>query len=43
MANYIFKTYILEGREYFVYGVEHTPFEHTDEIIKKTSHFWKVF
>lgn len=35
MANYIFKTYILEGREYFVYGMEHTPFEHTDEITKK--------
>ena len=35
MPDYIFKTYILGGREYFVYGERYAPFEHTNEVKEK--------
>ena len=35
MSEYIFKTYILDGREYFVYGVKHDPLCRRKEIIEK--------
>ena len=35
MPDYIFKTYILGGREYFVYGERYAPFEQTNEVKEK--------
>ena len=35
MPEYIFKTYILGGREYFVYGEKRDPFHRRNEIIEK--------
>ena len=35
MPDYIFKTYITAGREYFVYGEQYDTWEHTNAIIEK--------
>lgn len=35
MSDYIFKTYIHGGREYFAYGTKLDPFDHRDAIIEK--------
>ena len=35
MPDYIFKTYILGGREYFVYGERYAPFEQTNVVKEK--------
>ena len=35
MSEYIFKTYILDGREYFVYGENDDLFARRNKIIKK--------